>query len=115
MASRHDVEVFLNDFRAKLNIWGVLFLDSRGKNTQALLDLDIHPKEREEVIKKIQATDYVDGPTEDVIFNGSDMWVFGKGVNNRELYIKITMGRMGQQVICISFHPSEHPLSYPHK
>jgi hypothetical protein len=49
-------------------------------------------------------------------FHGSkQMWVFGKEVKQREVYIKITMGFPGTSTICISFHISEHPMKYPFK
>jgi hypothetical protein len=43
------------------------------------------------------------------------MWVFGKHVKKREVYIKITMGNPGDKVICISFHFSENALRYPYQ
>ena len=43
------------------------------------------------------------------------MWVFGKSVKNTEVYIKISLGRTDHPVICISFHPAEHNLTYPFK
>lgn len=44
-----------------------------------------------------------------------DMWVFGKDVNGKELYIKIAMGQPGSNTICISFHIAEHPIQYAFK
>jgi hypothetical protein len=43
------------------------------------------------------------------------MWVFGKNVKEKEVYIKITMGAMGGSVICISFHLAQHKIEYPLK
>lgn len=49
------------------------------------------------------------------------MWVFGKDVKDREVYIKlqiieaIQQNGMKSQTICISFHIAEHPLVYPFK
>ena len=43
------------------------------------------------------------------------MWVFGKDVKEREIYIKIMLGCADSQTICISFHIAEYPLSYPFK
>jgi hypothetical protein len=44
-----------------------------------------------------------------------EMWVFGKWLNKIEVYIKITLGSEKDPVICISFHPAEHPMNYPLK
>jgi len=50
---------------------------------------------------------------EERLYGGSEMWVFGKIVKKKEVYIKITMGILGSSVICISFHIAEHKMNYP--
>jgi hypothetical protein len=47
MCTEKDVASFLKDFKAKMNIWDILFRDDRGKNTQALVDLELRPAERD--------------------------------------------------------------------
>jgi hypothetical protein len=44
------------------------------------------------------------------LYGGADMWIFGKTIKGQEVYIKITLGFAGAQVICISFHVAEHPM-----
>jgi hypothetical protein len=114
MITQTEVESFLKDFKEKLNIWGVFFL-ARDKNLQTLADLEITPIKREETLKELVWQDYSEGPKPDAAYQGSEMWVFGKEVKSREVYIKITLGRAGSQVLCISFHLSEHPMQYPFK
>lgn len=113
MASEDEIWLFLNGFHAKLGIWGLVTRDDRGKNSQALLDLEITPEYRKEVLKKLEVNDYSEGPLLENLYKGSDMWVFGKIVKQREIYIKITLGVCGAQVICISFHPAEFPMEFP--
>lgn len=115
MATELEIQGFLDDFKAKLSIWGVIFRDDRGKNTQALLDLDITRDERIVLLKKIIVNDYSEGPLEEKLNGGHDMWVFGKEMKNKELYIKIALGINGAKVICISFHVAEHKMNYPFK
>ncbi len=43
------------------------------------------------------------------------MWVFGKDIKGREVYIKISLGLENCQTICISFHLAEHNMQYPFK
>lgn len=64
---------------------------------------------------KIKINDYSEGPIPEKLYGGADMWVFGKTVKNREVYIKITMGPASQSAICISFPIAEHKMSYPLK
>ncbi len=115
MATAAEAEAFLETFKAKLGVWGAVFRDDRGKNAQALLSLEITPAQRQAVLQELQQTDYCQGPLEEKLYGGADMWVFGKMIKGQEVYIKITTGLLGAQVICISFHLAEHPLSYPLK
>jgi len=115
MATESEVELFLRDFKDKLKVWSILYRDDRGKNAQALADLEIRPVERTKVIEGLTVLDYCEGPVEEKLYNGSEMWVFGKAVKKTEVYIKITLGFPGGSVLCISFHIAEHQMNYPFK
>jgi hypothetical protein len=67
------------------------------------------------VLQALEIKDYSEGPVEEKIYGGADMWVFGKTIKKREVYIKITMGPIGSSVICISFHLAQHKMNYPFK
>ena len=41
------------------------------------------------------------------------MWIFGKRIEGKEVYIKITLGGYNKETFCISFHIAEHKMSYP--
>jgi len=41
MASKREVERFLNELKVKIEIFSILFFDDRGKNAQTLHDLEI--------------------------------------------------------------------------
>ena len=98
-----------------MKFWDVLFRDDRGKNAQALVDLELRPKERKAIIETLETKDYSSGPLTEKLYGGADMWVFGKTIKKKEVYIKITMGAMGCSVICISFHLAQHKMNYPLK
>ena len=115
MITRHEVEQFLNDFFVKYKVYGILFRDFRQKNSRTLLKLEISPDKRKEIIESIKVEDYSAGPIDDNLYGIASMWVFGKMVNNTEVYIKISLGQFNAPVICISFHDAEHALSYPFK
>lgn len=115
MATRDDVQGFLNDFFVKYKVFGILFRDFRQKNSKALLTLEISPLQRKEIIESLSVEDYSAGPLDDNLYGIASMWVFGKIVNDIEVYIKISLGSYGSQVICISFHDAEHFMSYPFK
>ena len=115
MATKEQVEAFLYRLKEKIQIFDIIFRDDRQKNKEALQQLDITPMQRELIVKSLQVQDYVEGPVIDVLNRQGEMWVFGKDVKGREVYIKITLGYQNGQTICISFHLAEHPMQYPFK
>ena len=115
MSAESDVASFLKEFKEKMKIWDVLFRDDRGKNAQALADLELRPIDRKIMLETLETRDYSEGPLEEKLYGGADMWVFGKLIKKKEVYIKITMGAMGSSVICISFHLAQHKINYPLK
>src|SRR5690554_7487068 len=103
MSTEAEVTSFLKDFKEKMKFWDILFRDDRGKNTQALVDLELRSVDRKTIIEALETKDYSEGPLEEKLYGGADMWVFGKTIKKKEVYIKITMGAMSSSVICISF------------
>ena len=115
MITIEEVQSFLNKFHAKIQVFDVIFRDDRGKNLETLAALEITPNYRKDVIKTLKALDYSEGPILDTLNNYGEMWVFGKEVKGREVYIKISIGQPNLSTICISFHLAEHPIIYPFK
>jgi hypothetical protein len=115
MASNQEVETYLKELKVKINIFGILFLDDRGKNQQTLYDLEISPAKRKEVINSLEVEDYSQGPLEEKMRGLLPMWVFGKQVKRNEVYIKVSMGLENRDAVCISFHIADHPVDYPFK
>ena len=115
MITKEEVQVFLNQFHSKMKVFGIIYRDDRGKNQKTLEELEIVPLYRKMVIENLVVEDYVQGPVVDELNKLGEMWVFGKDVKNREVYIKIMLGGHNCQTICISFHLAEYPLKYPFK
>ncbi len=115
MISKQDVDTFLKEFKTKMKIFGIFYRDDRGKNAQTLADLELRPIDRDKVLENLKIEDYSDGPLEDTLYKGVDMWVFGKEIKKNDIYIKISIGYAGARVICISFHIAEHNMNYPFK
>lgn len=115
MASKQEVEKLLRELKVKIDIFGILFFDDRGKNQQALHDLEISPYRRKEVIANLKVGDFSEGPLDEKMRGFLPMWVFGKKMKQKEVYIKISLGLENNSAVCISFHLAEHPMSYPYK
>lgn len=115
MATREEVELFLSRFVLKMRVFGIVFRDERNKNSLTLSELEITPRYRKDVIMSLNPDDYVDGPIIDTLNKEGDMWVFGKDVKGREVYIKISMGLPNSGAVCISFHIAEQSIVYKFK
>lgn len=115
MTTKEDVKKFLDLFHEKLKIYDIIYRDDRGKNQKTLEELEIIPSYRTVVIKSLEVEDYSQGPIADKLYRLGDLWVFGKNVKGREIYIKIMLGKFGGRTICVSFHIAENPLFYPFK
>ncbi|MCF0190129.1 MAG: toxin [Marinilabiliaceae bacterium] len=115
MVTKEQVESFLNELHTKMKIFGIIFRDDRAKNRETLEQLNIVPSFRRVVIENLKTEDYVQGPVVDELNRLGEMWVFGKDVRGREIYIKVQIAVTTSQTICISFHFAEHPLVYPFK
>ena len=117
MPSEYQVLLFLENFIVKLGIWGFILRTNRinDKNTPTLLALQLDYTQVKEILKELKLEDYSDGPLPDTQYNISDMWIFGKMIKEKEVYIKIQLGRPGSEAICISFHFPEYKMKYPFK
>ena len=115
MAPRTEIEQFLRDFKIKLDFWGLLFRADRGKNFETLLQLEYSLENVKKELRELSVQHYSEGPMSETLYKGSDMWVFGKMIQSREVYIKISTGQQNNKVLCISFHFSERSINYPYK
>jgi hypothetical protein len=112
---RRGVEFFLPRLKEKLKVFGMVFRP-REKNTEALLQLDITPRHRQELILKLTADDYYAGPqaeTHDP--ERPEYYEFGIIVKKEQVYIKLSPGLPGKSVDCMSFHIAEWPMKLPLK
>ena len=113
VVTKEEIQYFLDQFHAKMKIFDIMYRDDRGKNNRALEELEIVPSYRKVIIENLMVEDYVEGPVVDTLNHFGEMWVFGKDVKGREVYIKIMISNVNGQTICISFHLAEVKLSYP--
>lgn len=73
-----EIKSFLRDFKQKMKIWYAMFRDERGKNFETLSELEIRPIDRKKVLEDLDVADYSEGPFEDTLYKGADMWVLAK-------------------------------------
>lgn len=115
-ADPEEVQQFLTRLKGLTHAFDIIYLDKRPKNSQTLADLEITGSDRDEYIKDLEVENYSEGPRPEDFYGGEEeMWVFGKVIKGKEIYIKITLGDFNSDVICISFHIAEHKMNYPHR
>jgi len=66
-----------------------------------------------DILLNLTKSDYCGGPLYEE--GHPDAWCFGKTIKGYEIYIKLTIEekKKRKNAICISFHESTKPLSYP--
>lgn len=86
----------------------------RDKNIETLSELEYDIEDVKNSVLSLSSTDYSEGPTKDNAIKG-DLWVFGKIIKGREVYIKLKIlgDNKYKQVAVLSFHFSEKRLRYP--
>lgn len=68
-------------------------------------------------VQALDVPDYSSGPLRDDKGRPRDLWVFGKFVEEYEVYIKLSayLAEGAVRVVCVSFHEAAWPLVYPYK
>jgi hypothetical protein len=109
-----SVRQFLVEFKALVDENGLDVTD-RLVNKDALLELGLTARQREDIVLSLTPQDYSTGPLKDAYKSGY-YWIFGKLFDHIEIYIKLKIaGPPGsEQAVCFSFHKAERPLSYPY-
>jgi hypothetical protein len=81
-----------------------------------LAELELDFGDVRDLILQLLVTDYCEGPVNDRNMPG-DLWVFGKVVAGKEVYIKLKLATFGslRLVRVVSFHLARESLCYPYK
>ena len=115
MADKSIVKSFLQELKQIIKVWGIIFSNRPKNSIQNLADLSITAKMREEIIQELKVEDYSEGPLEETQQGGTEMWVFGKTIKGEQIYIKLTISKITEGAICISFHKAEFLMEFPFK
>jgi hypothetical protein len=110
---RTHVKNFLKEIKELILAEGLRVKD-RVINKESLLKLGLTQKQREDEVLSLSISNYSSGPHKD-IYKPGDYWVFGKLIDGIEVYIKLKIaGPPGHEhALCLSFHKSDNPLTYP--
>jgi hypothetical protein len=117
MPIRDEVADFLRSFKGCVALEHYAVKD-RQKNRQGLIDLELTPAERRDLLLGLEPEDYVAGPKPDDTDDTKEVWEFGTTVGGKEVYIKLRVvqdprRRNAYRATVWSFHPAEFPMRYP--
>ena len=115
MATKEEIGHFLQDFKHKLGFWGLFIRSDRDRNFKTLTALEFQVEDVKKELNELSVVHFSEGPVKETLYKGSDMWIFGKVIQSKEVYIKISMGQPSDKAICISFHFSDYSMTYPYK
>ena len=113
-AKKAQIAKFLKEFKKIATSGRGLDVIPRRENIVCLAELGITRKNQKEEIMSLTVVDYCEGPKPDKDRPG-EIWVFGKQISGKEVYIKLKIAQVGKEWIakCLSFHPAKHPLCLP--
>lgn len=89
----------------------------RRRHRRELDALGIRREDVVECLLRLDREDFRDGPLIDHHDPGRDVWVFGPTARNRQLYVKVAIGREHAEtplrIVVWSFHVARHPIPPP--
>ena len=91
--------------------------DPTSKTSICMRGLGYTPSDVLEVIHSLEVRHYSEGPKRDDKGRPHDLWVFGKVVEGKLIYIKFTVFYDNDAVmgICVSFHEPERKMAFPYE
>ena len=114
-ATREEVLGFLKEFKdAAVQHRGIFFVN-RHEYDLTRKNLEINKFYVENEIYALKPENYSRGPEPDHGQPGT-VWIFGKNIRGREIYIKLKVAAADVAKIakCLSFHIADRPIQYPY-
>lgn len=90
--------------------------DSRRFSTPyTLVDLDYDTEDIVDRLKELTAEEYSETKIDKDDLDPPLLFVFGKNINNKLVYIKLKIkGDQQRHVLCVSFHYAKEQMSFPY-
>ncbi len=125
-SKKREVEAFLNelhmllertDFNPDINL--ILVKNSKqGKDMvfstpYTLLDLEYDTKDVIDRLKELKLEEYSETKIDADDTNPPMLFVFGKDVDGKRIYVKLKI-REQRQVVCVSFHYAKEKMNFPY-
>ena len=126
-STKKDVKNFLNELMTILNSQNfnedndLIIIRSTKDDIQfstryLMLDLDYDTSDIVERLKELTLAEYSETLIDKDDSNPPLLFVFGKSIDNKLVYIKLKIkGNTSKKILCLSFHYARHNMNCPYK
>jgi hypothetical protein len=126
-STKKDVKIFLNELMTILNSQNfnedndLIIIKSTKDDIQfstgyLMLDLDYDTSDIVERLKELTLAEYSETLIDKDDSNPPLLFVFGKSIDNKLVYIKLKIkGNTSKKILCLSFHYARHNMKFPYK
>lgn len=121
ISSSKDVKSFLTQLKdviddPNFSIEKNFFWNSKIENKSTLLDLDYDLYDVVKILSELDIQNYSETVFDSDNDNPPLLFVFGKEISKKEIYIKVKVRiNPERKIVCVSFHWAQHTILYPYK
>ena len=88
--------------------------DQEFSTPYTLLDLDYDAEDVVNRLKELKVEEYAETKIDTDDINPPILFVFGKDINDRLIYVKLKIRDQQKQIVCVSFHYAKDKMQYPY-
>ena len=88
--------------------------DEKFSTPYTLLDLDYDAEDVVNRLKELKVEEYSETKIDTDDANPPILFVFGKGINDELVYVKVKIREQQKQVVCVSFHYAKDKMTFPY-
>jgi hypothetical protein len=88
--------------------------DQKFATPYTLLDLDYDVEDVVNRLKELKVEEYSETKIDKDDVNPPILFVFGKDINGKLIYVKLKIRNQQKQVVCVSFHYAKDKMEFPY-
>lgn len=88
--------------------------DQKFSTPYTLLDLDYDAEDIVDRLKELKLEEYSETKIDKDDVNPPILFVFGKDINGKLIYVKLKIRDQQKQVVCVSFHYAKDKMEFPY-
>lgn len=88
--------------------------DQKVSTPYTLLDLDYDAEDVVNRLKELKVEEYSETKIDTDDVNPPILFVFGKDINGKLIYVKLKIRDYQKQVVCVSFHYAKDKMEFPY-